>query len=114
MDIILVKDALYIAGAALSLGAILYTWLTGRSKANSAALTKLSQRVDDTASKVLVQQSQIDSLIELHSKIHGEIVTVHKRVDDLVKATSTLGGSVDQMSRQLGLIHEHLLRGGAH
>ena len=109
-----IKDVLYVAGAALSVSAIVYAWLTGRSKANSAALTKLSQRVDDTASQVRVQQTQIESLNELHGKIHGEIVVVHKRVDDLVKATSTLNGSVDQMSRQIGLIHEHLLRREGH
>ena len=98
MDINLLSDYAYFASTLLAIGAMVYAWLTGRSKANSACLVALSERV--TKSEV-----QIKHLSDQYS----EIKSVHSRIDEVAKNTANIDGQMSQINRNLNIIQRALI-----
>ncbi len=109
MDVSLLKDYAYLISAALAIGAVVYSWLTLRSKANSENLSALSSRVNDIEAGLAERLTKIEVTVDHVSNVGNEIKAVHQRMDEVAKVTSNIDGQMSQISRSLNLIHNHLL-----
>ncbi|MCE8027528.1 hypothetical protein HOP54_02340 [Halomonas daqingensis] len=111
-------DALQLAGL-VALG--VYTHLTQRSKANSQAITNLSEqsraqletvsrRVGDIERRTDVMENQLRN-----APTHNDLAVTHKRMSRVSEQLENLDGRFTSVDHQLKVISEYLLndkRGG--
>ena len=101
-----IKNYAYVALAAISLGGYIYTWLTGRSKANAAAISGLETRVKRNEERM----ARIDERMQDIPEIKDHIAQVHQRIDQVAETTSNLSGQMVQINNGLGVIQRALTK----
>ena len=70
-----VKSWLYVASSSLAIGAVIYSWFTARSKANTSAITSLVQRVEELE----LRQARLNERLEALPKIRAEMSEVNSQ-----------------------------------
>ena len=99
------------AAAGLSVCAILYSWITSRSRENSQAIAELAEKLTDTEHRWDARHQA--TLTE----IRRELKDIYARIDDHVRVQHAAIAAVDARTKQIdqtvSLIQRHLLgRGG--
>ena len=132
------RNYLYIGSAALSIGAMVYTWLSARGKANAQAIAELADRLasqqETNREHLLVQEREFkkqltekesELLAELHRQdtriakveaalsaipeFRGDIARVFTRIDGVSKTANHIDGQLGQMNKTMGLVVQHLM-----
>ena len=112
-----------IAGC-MSLGSVVYSWLTWRARENAGAISELDESHEDIeqrigrietaqaafAAKIERRQSELENSIL--KQLSKEVGDVHRRVDSISDAVSRVEGEVKQIGQVVKLINQHLLRQG--
>lgn len=89
MSISEMRDLIVMSSALLSIGGIIYTWLTVRSKVNTAQIELLLKRVEDSEKKVAVLEAemrQLPSATTIHKleltmeRLQGEMEVLSERM----------------------------------
>ena len=100
MDISLVKEYAAVASIALSIGAMVYAWLTSRSKANTAALKEHETRL-----------IKIEAELK-HAPQHSDFARIYERLDHMNGEVSAMRGSMEVSNRQLAQVLDYLMQSG--
>lgn len=95
----------------VSAGLFLWLYLINRHQVNEAQLraldSKTDKRLDDHGDRITKLETDVK-----HAPDDEDLRGIHQRIDDVVRAISTLEGEFSGANRTLQLIHEHLLSGG--
>lgn len=102
------KSWAYLTTVVISIGALIYSWLTSRSKANSSAIGEFRSQLDGHGDRLLRLESATEALPELRR----EIGQVHVRVDDVATTTAKIDGQLSGINRNMDIITKHLLADG--
>ncbi len=108
--------------AVLTLGVMVYVWVTRRSQVNSSRIDQLEKDINhkiDTALKDIDEHldNHSERLVRAEETIKRMPSTkengkVHKRIDDLSEGFNHLSGEFKQVNNTLRLIHQYLLDQG--
>ena len=99
-----------IQGAATGL-TVLWVWLTNRQKVNSEAIEKLRDNISDNVTGLDRRLIAVEKDLQ-RIPTHQDISKVHDRINETNENVKNMQGNLKQISRTVGLIHEHLLNGG--
>lgn len=97
------------------IGVAIYTWIVNRSKANRAAIDKVSQassdatkdmkdKIDELSKKIELQEKEISHLPD-----HSDMARIHEKVNKTNIAVNELKGELAGINRQMTIISDHLL-----
>jgi signal transduction histidine kinase len=86
----------------------LYFFLTRRSNVNKTEIKELSDQLSKIDQRVLVVERDIQAMPS-----HQDLSNLYERVNSMSDDVSQMSGSLDALTRQLSLIHEHLLSQGS-
>ena len=103
-----IKTYAYLASAALSIGTLLYAWLSARGKANASAISELDEQLGEHNVRLVRIEGALETLPELRQ----EIGRVHARVDDVAATTHKIDGQLGGIDSNVKLITNHLVGGG--
>ena len=103
------RDYIYVVSGALSVGTLLYAWLTGRSKANTGSIAAIDQRLAKAEGALEAVAGQWDTLATSQRDIRDEIGRVHARVDEVARTSSEVAGQLRQIARGMDLLTKHNL-----
>ena len=98
MDVSALKDYVYIAAMLLSVAAMVYTWLTGRSKANATSLREHEVRL-----------TKIETAME-HTPGHDDLAKIYGQLDDLRGDVREMNGSMKANNLALGRVLDFLMQ----
>ena len=90
----------------ISVGTLIYNWLTRGSRYNAKKITSIDSRMDDHEEKTSDMEQR------LSAEIRKETGAVHKRVDDVARTINRVEGEVNSIGKTLNLINKHLLDSG--
>lgn len=97
-------------GAATGL-TVLWVWLTNRQKVNGEAIEKLREGVGQDINSLDRRLISVEKDLQ-RIPTHQDIAKVHDRINETNETVKNMQGNLKQISRTVGLIHEHLLNGG--
>lgn len=100
-----VRDWLYILSASLGVGALVYSWIASRSKANAASIEEIERRLTRDERDTEVLRTKVDGLME----IKHEIGVVHRRIDQIIETVSSNHGQLGAIARNVDMMNAHLL-----
>ncbi len=103
-----IKTYAYLASAALSIGAMLYAWLSARGKANASAISELDGQLGEHNVRLVRIEGALETLPELRQ----ELGRVHQRVDDVAAVTHKIDGQLGGIDRNVELITVELVKKG--
>ena len=98
-------DELHVVIAA---GIGVYGWLVRRIHVLSGRIRDLDASIDERMDSQEQRLTRIESTVE-HGPTRDDFRRIHKRIDEVGEAVSRIEGSEAATSKQLILIHQHLL-----
>ena len=107
-----IRDIAYLIATGLSLGAMVYSWLTARSKANASAIDDITVALGKHNERIIRLEGAGQQLQTDVPEMRREIGRVHERVDDVARTVASLDGQMAGITRNVDLITQHLLRDG--
>ena len=120
------RSYIYIVATAFSLSAMVYTWLTARSKANTseietikqnmataAAVAELREKVARQDDRLARSETRIDHLVDVIPELRKDFGQVHRRLDDLAGTVHRIDGSTSALTQTHKLLVQHLLKDDA-
>lgn len=99
------RDWLYILSASIGIGALVYSWIVSRSKANAANIEKIESRLAENERSTEVLRTKVEGLME----IKREIGVVHRRIDQILDTVSSNNGQLQAIARGFEMVNSHLL-----
>lgn len=92
-------------GALIAVGInAVYTWFTGRTKANKTAIEKMDSKVAGVSSRLTAIEADLR-----HAPSRSDIDELHERVTIATNELGQVRGELHSMNRTLTLIHQSLL-----
>lgn len=90
---------------------VLWVWLTTRQKVNSEAIEKLRDSINENVTSLDRRLIGVEKDMQ-RIPTHSDLAKVHDRINETNENMKNMQGNLKQISRTVGLIHEHLLNGG--
>ena len=113
----------YILATLISIAAMVYSWLTARSKVNASEIKTIRENMAraDTVSQMQKKdgvhderltriETRLDHLADFIPEVRKEISQVHRRMDDLTGAVHKIEGTLSGVATGNRLVLEHLLK----
>ena len=114
---------IYILATLISIAAMVYSWLTARSKVNASEIKTIRENMAraDTVSQMQKKDSvhddrltrietRVDQLADAMPEIRKEIAMVHRRMDDLSGTVHKIDGAMTSVVQTNKLVLQHLLK----
>ena len=113
---------IYIVVGTLSIGSMVYSWLTARSQVNAgeiesiretmasaADLVELRKRTVDHENRLTRTEAQLNYVASAMPEIRKEIGQVHRRLDDLSGTTHEMNGTLKSSAETNRMVLKYLL-----
>ena len=113
------RNYLYIASATLSVGAMIYTWLSSRSKANAQAIADIMERLGKQERSLIAELhnhdtriARAESTLSAIADLRADIGRVFVRIDGVSKTSNHIDGQLEQLNKTVGMVVQHLIEDG--
>jgi hypothetical protein len=100
-----------VAMTAMNVGMGLYLYLVNRNRVTNERIGKLETGVDDRLDNHTERLARLEQDVR-HAPTHDDLKRLHARIDEVNNSLKRLEGEFSGANHTLGLIHEHLLKGG--
>ena len=113
---------IYITVGTLSIGSMVYSWLTARSQVNASEIDNIKAAMASAAdvaelrkrdaahdNRLARLETQINHVASAMPEIRNEIGQVHRRLDDLSGAVHEIGGTLKAVAETDRMVLKHLL-----
>ena len=99
------RNWLYVVATGLSVAAMVYAWLTARSKNNSVEIKSMRDAGQAQDRRLIKLESQVDNLLGVYT----EISRIHGRIDEIAKTTENTNGQLKMLNGSVSMINKFLL-----
>ncbi|MBD8890164.1 DUF2730 family protein [Roseibium litorale] len=101
------KDWATLANTALAIGAIIYSWLTGKAKVNEERLKTVDAKLTDHDRRIQAAESELQ-----HLPAKEDVMELKLALAELRGTVGRLDESLNGISRTVRRVEDHLMKDG--